>query len=165
MVESFHSHRRSYHRRSVEEGSPNMSFPSERPFPKETTYGGAWATTAMGKPYLLSTKRDDGDTRMPYRANTTPPPPQYSSDGYIVEHYPSPRPSISNKSTVTTLTMVGSDEMAATQPSSEDSSSPETPSKRGWRFYAAFGCLCIISLICALDATSLSVALPVRPDA
>jgi len=72
---------------------------------------------------------------------------------------------MSNKSTVTTLTMVASDEMAVAQRSPEDSSSPETPSKRGWRFYAAFGCLCIISLVCALDATSLSVALPVCLDA
>jgi hypothetical protein len=32
----------------------------------------------------------------------------------------------------------------------------------GWRFLAAFGSLCIITLMAALDATSLSVALPVR---
>lgn len=32
----------------------------------------------------------------------------------------------------------------------------------GWRFYACFTSLCIISLAAALDATSLSVALPVR---
>ncbi len=31
----------------------------------------------------------------------------------------------------------------------------------GWRFIAAFGSLCIITLMAALDATSLSVALPV----
>jgi hypothetical protein len=34
--------------------------------------------------------------------------------------------------------------------------------KPGWRFLAAFGSLCIITLMAALDATSLSVALPVR---
>lgn len=34
-------------------------------------------------------------------------------------------------------------------------------SKPGWRFFAAFGCLCIINLACALEATILSVALPV----
>jgi hypothetical protein len=33
----------------------------------------------------------------------------------------------------------------------------------GWRFIAAFGSLCIITLMAALDATSISVALPVRP--
>jgi hypothetical protein len=33
--------------------------------------------------------------------------------------------------------------------------------KPGWRFLAAFGSLCIITLMAALDATSLSVALPV----
>lgn len=31
----------------------------------------------------------------------------------------------------------------------------------GWRFLTAFGSLCIITLMAALDATSLSVALPV----
>jgi hypothetical protein len=30
-----------------------------------------------------------------------------------------------------------------------------------WRFLAAFGCLCVINLVCAIDATILSVALPV----
>jgi hypothetical protein len=45
---------------------------------------------------------------------------------------------------------------------SERSSSP-TPEKfqPGWRFIAAFLSLCIITLMAALDATSLSVALPV----
>ncbi len=33
--------------------------------------------------------------------------------------------------------------------------------KRGWRFYCTFGCLAILNLICAIDATILSVALPV----
>lgn len=33
----------------------------------------------------------------------------------------------------------------------------------GWRFLAAFGSLCIITLMAALDATSISVALPVSP--
>jgi hypothetical protein len=33
--------------------------------------------------------------------------------------------------------------------------------KPGWRFLAAFGSLCIITLMAALDATSISVALPV----
>jgi hypothetical protein len=39
--------------------------------------------------------------------------------------------------------------------------SPE-PFNPGWRFVAAFLSLCIIVLMTALDATSLSVALPVR---
>ena len=34
--------------------------------------------------------------------------------------------------------------------------------KPGWRFYAAFTSLCIITLAVALDATTLSVALPVN---
>ncbi|KAF2707619.1 MFS general substrate transporter [Pleomassaria siparia CBS 279.74] len=33
--------------------------------------------------------------------------------------------------------------------------------KAGWRFLAAFGSLCFISLMAALDATSISVALPI----
>ncbi|OCK80468.1 MFS general substrate transporter [Lepidopterella palustris CBS 459.81] len=35
------------------------------------------------------------------------------------------------------------------------------PTQPGWRFYAAFGCLCVVNLVCALDATSLAVALPI----
>lgn len=34
--------------------------------------------------------------------------------------------------------------------------------KRGWRFHGTFGTLALINLICAIDATILSVALPVR---
>jgi hypothetical protein len=47
-------------------------------------------------------------------------------------------------------------------PSTEElkSSVPEK-FQPGWRFLAAFGSLCIITLMAALDATSLSVALPV----
>ncbi|KAM0161597.1 hypothetical protein ACHAPG_002239 [Botrytis cinerea] len=32
--------------------------------------------------------------------------------------------------------------------------------KRGWRFYGTFGTLALLNLICAIDATILSVALP-----
>ena len=41
------------------------------------------------------------------------------------------------------------------------SSSPPDNFNPGWRFYASFTSLCIITLGVALDATSLSVALPV----
>jgi hypothetical protein len=34
--------------------------------------------------------------------------------------------------------------------------------KRGWRFYGTFGTLALVNLICAINATILSVALPVR---
>ncbi|MDI1492370.1 MAG: hypothetical protein OHK93_003584 [Ramalina farinacea] len=42
-------------------------------------------------------------------------------------------------------------------------STPSTPPEfnPGWRFYASFTSLCIINLAAALDATSLSVALPI----
>lgn len=33
--------------------------------------------------------------------------------------------------------------------------------KRGWRFYGTFACMAVLNLICAIDATILSVALPV----
>lgn len=48
--------------------------------------------------------------------------------------------------------------------SSSEQLDTEKPEKfqPGWRFLAAFGSLCIITLMAALDATSLSVALPVR---
>lgn len=32
---------------------------------------------------------------------------------------------------------------------------------RGWRFYGTFACLALVTLVCAIDATILSVALPV----
>ena len=56
-------------------------------------------------------------------------------------------------------------------PPSEDSSSQKTadnnkdtePFNPGWRFIAAFASMCVIVLMSALDATSLSVALPVSP--
>ncbi|KAL1638034.1 hypothetical protein SLS58_009055 [Diplodia intermedia] len=35
------------------------------------------------------------------------------------------------------------------------------PAASGWRFHAAFSCLCVVNLVSALDASSLSVALPV----
>ena len=34
--------------------------------------------------------------------------------------------------------------------------------RRGWRFFGTFGCLALLNLICAVDATILAVALPVR---
>lgn len=37
-----------------------------------------------------------------------------------------------------------------------------TNPSRGWRFYGTFACLAILNFICAIDATILSVALPVR---
>jgi len=71
--------------------------------------------------------------------------------------------------------------MATTQSSLEDTLKPDVPQsqplndstserstssapqkfKPGWRFIAAFLSLCIITLMAALDATSISVALPV----
>jgi hypothetical protein len=36
------------------------------------------------------------------------------------------------------------------------------PVKRGWRFYGTFATLAILNFVCAVDATILAVALPVR---
>jgi hypothetical protein len=36
-----------------------------------------------------------------------------------------------------------------------------TPAKLGWRFVGFFSSLCIVNLVCAIDATILAVALPV----
>lgn len=38
-----------------------------------------------------------------------------------------------------------------------------TTQKRSWRFYGTFACLALLNLICAVDATILSVAIPVSP--
>lgn len=38
------------------------------------------------------------------------------------------------------------------------------PVKRGWRFYGTFATLAVLNFICAIDATILAVALPVRDD-
>lgn len=38
----------------------------------------------------------------------------------------------------------------------------EEASKRSWRFYGTFGCLALLNFVCAIDATILSVSLPVR---
>ncbi|OAL56109.1 MFS general substrate transporter [Pyrenochaeta sp. DS3sAY3a] len=51
--------------------------------------------------------------------------------------------------------------------STSEKSTKSEPEKfqPGWRFIAAFGSLCIITLMAALDATSLSVALPIMAKA
>jgi hypothetical protein len=47
-------------------------------------------------------------------------------------------------------------------PSFDEKDDNRTSSTRvEWRFYASFGCLCLVNLVCAIDATILSVALPV----
>ena len=55
------------------------------------------------------------------------------------------------------------DDAADSSPITIISSPPEF--NPGWRFHLSFTSLCIISLAAALDATSLSVALPVRDTA
>lgn len=58
-----------------------------------------------------------------------------------VEEYPAELPAYPSK-----------EEVAAQAPGSN------------WRFHAAFGCLCVVNLVCAIDATSLAVALPIVAD-
>lgn len=140
-----------------------MSFPSGPPFPKGATHS-ACPTTA--KQALTSiTKRVTCDARLPDRVTTKTSSPDYSPNSVLVEHYPSQNASISDQSSATTITLVGSEEMAIASKKTGNVPSPRPDEKRSWRFYAAFGCLCIISLVCALDATSLSVALPVGLEA
>jgi hypothetical protein len=43
----------------------------------------------------------------------------------------------------------------------EDKPLAPTPSKLGWRFIGVFFALCVVNLVCAIDATILAVALPV----
>jgi MFS family permease len=43
----------------------------------------------------------------------------------------------------------------------EEKEELENPTKYGWRFIGVFGSLCILNLVCAIDATILAVALPV----
>ena len=151
------------HRRLIEEGPTEMSYPVGTPFQKETTHG-AWATNSMQALFPFR-KRVSGDARLPHNTATTFPLPEHSPNASLLKHYPSSRPSMSDKSVSTTITTARSDEMAVTYDRAETASSPQPPSKHEWRFYAAFGCLCIISLVVALDMTSLSVALPVGFEA
>jgi len=51
------------------------------------------------------------------------------------------------------------DEKFKTENTEEEVNGPE---KRGWRFFGTFACLALLNLICAIDGTILSVALPVR---
>ena len=146
-----------------------MSFPSGTSSSKEKIHS-EWATNTM-EALLPIWKRESGEYPLPYRATaTTKPitptaaPPGLSPNAHCIEHYPSQSLSMSEKSNSTSITMVGSEDAAMTYATTGDASSSSSPppvGKHGWRFYSAFGSLCIISLVCALDMTSLSVALPV----
>jgi len=43
----------------------------------------------------------------------------------------------------------------------DDKPLASTPIKLGWRFIGVFFGLCVVNLVCAIDATVLAVALPV----
>jgi hypothetical protein len=51
--------------------------------------------------------------------------------------------------------------MQVDQSSEMEKEKQPVPAKRGWRFYGTFATLALLNLICAIDATILSVALPV----
>jgi len=124
-----------------------------------TREGSAWGTAVL-KALTSISSRDSAEIRQAYHV-TTPPVEDCSRSG----HYQFQKASTSDmtrKSSTTTTTVVELGEMANTQSTmGACSPPPKETNKPGWRFYAAFGCLCIINLVCALDATSLSVALPV----
>lgn len=50
---------------------------------------------------------------------------------------------------------------AASPPDESGAENFTVSNKLGWRFYAAFSCLCVVNLVSALDAACLPVALPV----
>ena len=52
--------------------------------------------------------------------------------------------------------------MQANRSSEMEKDEQLVPVKRGWKFYGTFATLALLNLICAIDATILSVALPVR---
>lgn len=82
--------------------------------------------------------------------------------------FPPPRPttnqgySIPKKEDVT-LTSTDIKYFDRPLPSTPKTEAPKTDGP-GWRFHAAFACLCLVNLVCALDATSLAVAIPVRRE-
>jgi hypothetical protein len=51
--------------------------------------------------------------------------------------------------------------MQADQNSAMKKDQHSQPLKRGWRFYGTFATLALLNLVAAIDATILSVALPV----
>lgn len=70
-----------------------------------------------------------------------------------VSHRQSPRHHTNSASTILT------DNMSNT--TNQNTGMEQQKMKRGWRFYGTFFCLAILNFICAVDATILSVALPV----
>jgi hypothetical protein len=64
----------------------------------------------------------------------------------------------------------GGEEESSSEPSAKSSiemeksemHSMDAEQKKGWRFFGTFACLAVLNFVCAIDATILSVALPVR---
>ncbi|KAI4141473.1 MAG: hypothetical protein LQ340_007641, partial [Diploschistes diacapsis] len=59
----------------------------------------------------------------------------------------------------------GADEAQPSTPAQNEQQSAAQPFNPGWRFYSAFASLCVVIMAAALDATSLSVALPIIAQA
>ena len=53
------------------------------------------------------------------------------------------------------------DRQTIDSPLSDRADEKKASRKPDARFYGVFACLCILNLVCAFDATALSVALPV----
>ena len=86
------------------------------------------------------------------------PLPDYTSVSMTAMSNQSSEPSLKDQAAPTPIRASSSTEDIPL-PSSEPVEDAFNP---GWRFMAAFASLCFITLMAALDATSLSVALPVN---
>lgn len=103
------------------------------------------------------------------RNSETHLPPGISASEEYTSQYgriPSPERSlIENEESTSTLSPspgVSSPDSASIDLEKSDMQTEADSKKRGWRFYGSFACLAILNLVCAIDATILSVALPVR---
>ncbi|TGO20738.1 hypothetical protein BPAE_0269g00080 [Botrytis paeoniae] len=63
-------------------------------------------------------------------------------------------------STLSPLPGISSPDSGSIDLEKSDMQTEPESKKRGWRFYGSFACLAILNLVCAIDATILSVALP-----
>ncbi|KAF7898662.1 hypothetical protein EAF00_005108 [Botryotinia globosa] len=94
------------------------------------------------------------------RSSETHLPPDISApEGYTSQYGRTSSPErslIENEES----TRVSSPDIGSVDLEKSDMQTEPDSKKRGWRFYGSFACLAILNLVCAIDATVLSVALP-----
>lgn len=137
--------------------------PSDMAFDQEKSVVTPWGIAALQALTLVSSRDEDDGLRF-YRDAMLYLPKSINGDcqGEIRGFDEVSTSDKSYTSSMTRVTTPAVGEIRAPCTINARPSPPPKKSRLGWRFYAAFGCLCIINLVCALDATSLSVALPVR---